>query len=253
MTVSPVRHHAESVLAGAPVMLNLIIYSIIIWNVPKKPPNRSPGRPANSPRDQRHRLLDAALDLYSKQGIAETPLSAVARRAHVTPALVHYYFGNRERLLDALMDERIAPLVGRVGVRLAQAGADPSELVRVFVRTIIEMFAENPWLPPLWVREVLSENGALRERLLERIAPQIAPQLARRFADAKQRGVLNPALDPRLTVVSLIGLTIFPLAAQSIWRRLLDADDIDTETLIQHTLALLASGLGAPPPRRKEK
>jgi len=118
-------------------------------------------------------------------------------------------------------------------------------VVRAFVGTMIGMLADNPWLPPLWVREVLSENGALRERLLTRIAPRIAPQLAERFAEAKRRGLLNPGLDPRLTVVSLIGLTIFPLAAQSIWRRLLDADDIDTDALIAHTLAILDGGLRA--------
>jgi hypothetical protein len=75
--------------------------------------------------------------------------------------------------------------------------------------------------------------------------------LAKRFADAKAEGALNPGLDPRLTVVSLIGLTLFPLAAQSIWRRLLDAGDIDTQTLIDHTLALLGSGLGAAASGRK--
>ena len=91
---------------------------------------------------------------------------------------------------------------------------------------------------------MLTDNGALRERLMKRIAPQIAPALAKRFAEAKAKGALNPGLDPRLTVVSLIGLTLFPLAAQSIWRQLLDADDIDTRTLIDHTLALLGSGLG---------
>jgi TetR/AcrR family transcriptional regulator len=205
---------------------------------------RLPGRPAKSRGDQRDRLLEVALTLFSRNGVAETPLSAIARRARVTPALMHYYFGNREQLLDALMDERIAPLVMRVGVRLAEAGGEPTSLVRAFVTTMITMLAENPWLPPLWVREVLTDSGSLRERLLKRIAPQIAPALAKRFAEAKQQGALNPGLDPRLTVVSLIGLTLFPLAAQSIWRRLLDADDIDAQTLINHTLALLGSGLG---------
>jgi TetR/AcrR family transcriptional regulator len=212
---------------------------------------RSPGRPAKARGDQRQRLLDVAVTLFSRNGVAETPLSAIARRARVTPALMHYYFGNREQLLDALMDERIAPLVMQVGMRLAQAGGQPAALVRAFVTTMMTMLAENPWLPPLWVREVLTDNGALRERLLKRIAPQIAPMLAKRFADAKQQGALNPGLDPKLTVVSLIGLTLFPLAAQSIWRRLLDADDIDTQTLINHTLALLGSGLGAAPSERK--
>ena len=208
---------------------------------------RSPGRPPKTRGDQRARLLDVAIALYSRNGIAGTPLSAIARRARVTPALMHYYFGNREQLLDALMEERIAPLVMGIGLRLAEAGGDPRALVHAFVRTIVGTLAENPWLPPLWVREVLSEGGALRERLLKRIAPQIAPLMATRFAEAKRRGLLNAGLDPRLAVVSLIGLTIFPLAAQSIWRRLFDADDIDTEALIAHTLALLGSGLFAGP------
>jgi AcrR family transcriptional regulator len=118
------------------------------------------------------------------------------------------------------------------------------------VTTIIATLADNPWLPPIWVREVLTENGALRERLMTEIAPNIAPELARRLAEAQRLGLLNPGLDPKLTVVSLIGLTIFPLASQSIWRRLLDADDIDANALVEHTLALLASGLGAAPASR---
>lgn len=222
--------------------------------MPAKPTAaRQPGRPANSPGDQRARLLDAALALFSTQSIAETSLRAVARRAHVTPALVHYYFGSRDQLVDALMDERIAPLIAGVAGQLAKAGPDPRELVRGFVATIIGVLAANPWLPPIWVREVLTENGALRERLIARVASQVAPQLARRFAEAQRQGLLNPGLDPRLTVVSLIGLTIFPLAAQSIWRPLLGAEDIDAAALTEHTLALLGSGLGAPPSRRKVK
>lgn len=213
--------------------------------MPRPPKSRQPGRPAHSRGDQRERLLDVALARFARNGVAETPLSAIARQARVTPALMHYYFGNRDKLLDALMDERVAPLVARVGLQLAEAGGDPRSLVRAFVTTMMTTLAENPWLPPLWVREVLTESGALRKRLVKRIAPQIAPMLALRFAEAQRHGVLNPGLDPKLTVVSLIGLTLFPLAAQSIWRQLLDADDIDTEALINHTLALLGGGLGA--------
>jgi TetR/AcrR family transcriptional regulator len=240
---------------GKTPALKLIILLIKLTDMKtRKPtPARTPGRPANTRGDPRGKLLDVSVALFSRNGIAQTPLSAIARRARVTPAMLHYYFGNREQLVDAVMDERIVPLVGRLGIRVAAAGGDPGELIRVFVATIITILAENPWLPQLWVREVLSEGGALRERLLKRVASQIAPQLAERFAEAKRRGALNPGLDPRLTVVSLIGLTIFPLAAQSIWRRLLDADDIGTDTLIAHTLALLESGLGTAPSPRKEK
>jgi AcrR family transcriptional regulator len=221
--------------------------------MPRKTPLRPPGRPANAIGGQRERLLDAAIMLFAERGVAGTSLGEIAREAHVTPALVHYYFGNRDQRLDALTDERIAPLVATLGQRISEADPDASSTARTFVRTIVAMLAEHEWLPPLWIREVLTDNGALRERLLARIAPEIAPQLARRCAHAKRVGALNAGLDPRLTVVSLIGLTIFPLAAQSIWKRLFDANDIDADALTRHTLALLDGGIGTRAPARRRK
>ena len=35
-------------------------------------------------------------------------------------------------------------------LQLAAAGSEPFALVRAFVTTMMTLFAENPWLPPLW-------------------------------------------------------------------------------------------------------
>ena len=59
-------------------------------------------------------------------------------------------------------------------------------------------------------------------------------------------GQLNPDLDPRLLVTSLIGLTLFPAAGAPIWRRLFDADDIDAAAMKHHAIALLDAGIGVP-------
>jgi hypothetical protein len=91
---------------------------------------------------------------------------------------------------------------------------------------------------------VLCEGGALRELLLNELAPQVPQMLARRFALAQQQGSVNAELDPRLLVVSLIGLTLFPAAGAPIWRRVFDADDIDAAALRRHTIALLDRGIG---------
>src|SRR5690349_5665465 len=55
---------------------------------------RAPGRPAAAGPELRARLLDAALACFVRSGIAATPLRAIATEAGVTPALVHYYFGD---------------------------------------------------------------------------------------------------------------------------------------------------------------
>lgn len=208
---------------------------------------RSPGRPVESDTDLRERLLDAALSCFASGSIGATSLSAIAKRAGVTPALVNYYFGDKARLVQAVVEERLVPAVAELQGALAAPVADPGALLRGFVAGIHAVVARHPWLPVIWVREILTEGGALRELMLSQVAPMIPRLLASRLAQAQQAGKLNPDLDPRLLVVSLIGLTLFPLAAESLWRRIFDADDIDGSALQSHTLALLQGGLGVRP------
>jgi hypothetical protein len=90
----------------------------------------------------------------------------------------------------------------------------------------------------------LGEKGALRDVLHNIIAPQVTQLLARTLVEAQKRGAISADLDPRLLVVSLVGLTMFPLAAEHIWRRIFPSGDLDRGVLLRHTLALLDHGLG---------
>jgi hypothetical protein len=105
----------------------------------------------------------------------------------------------------------------------------------------------HPWLPPLWVREVVSEGGSLRDLLVTRIGPALPRVLAQRFAAAQAEGRLNGSLDPRLLVVTLIGLTMFPAAGAPIWRRIFDARDLTMDHVRAHALAVLHRGLEMKP------
>lgn len=204
---------------------------------------RAPGRPRAAAPDLRPLLLDAALAGYAASGIAAASLRDIAARAGVTPALLHYYFGDRHQLLQAVIEERVLPAVAGLRDAVEHAGDEPAALVAAFVDGVSATVIEHPWLPALWVREVVSEGGALRGLLVERIAPSLARVMAGRFAQAQARGALNPDLDPRLLMVSLIGLTLFPAAGAPIWRRVFDADDLGPDDLRRHTLALLGRGL----------
>ena len=60
---------------------------------------------ARGPRDDRGvisaRIITAAREEFINQGVSGTTFRAIARRADVDPALVHYYFSSKEALLDA--------------------------------------------------------------------------------------------------------------------------------------------------------
>ena len=204
---------------------------------------RTPGRPVGEGADLRARLLDATVACFACHGIAGSSLRQIATGAGVTPALLHYYFGAREALLEAVIEERLMPAMQGLRGPLLQAGDDPRALVRGFVRTVLATALAHPWLPQLWVREVLHEGGGLRQLMQQRIGPMLPQALAARFAAMQAQGRLNPRLDPRLLVVSLIGQTMFMAASAPIWRGVFDADDVDADALCNHVLALLEHGL----------
>lgn len=157
--------------------------------------------------------------------------------------MLHYYFGDKAQLTAALVDERLLPALAPLRARIEGAGDGPGDLIASYVHGVGEMVQANPWVPALWVREVLCEGGALRAVLFERVIPQLPQLLAKRFAAAQAAGTLNPDLDPRLLVVSLVGLTLFPAASAPIWRRMFGAEDIDADALARHTIALLDRGV----------
>lgn len=211
-------------------------------------PKRRPGRPTAQVADagQRDRLVDAAVTLFASHGVAATSTKAIATAAGVTPALVHYYFRDREALLDAIFEERLQPLIGQVFDTLQAEQADPVARIQALAAQLIRTAAATPWFPGLWIREIVGTEGQLRERMLQRVAVQRAQFIAGPLAAAHAQGLLNPGLEPALVMVSLIGLTLLPLATTHIWRALPGAQNIDTETLVRHVTALLGHGLAGP-------
>lgn len=211
-------------------------------------PKRAPGRPAVADsQDQQVRLLDAALACFVAKGVAGTRLRDIAQHAGVTPALVNYYFGDKERLLRSVVQARLLPAMQGLVARLAAAGDDLPATVGAFVAGVAATVEQNPWWPQLWVREVLCEGGALRDLLIDEVAPQVARTMVARFTAAQARGELNPDLDPRLLMTSLVGLTLFPAAGAPIWRALLGAEELGMDAVARHALALLRDGAWARP------
>lgn len=73
-------------------------------------PTAKRGRPpkarAGGGADTRDLILDAAEDLFSKHGFYGVTIREVAREAGVDTALVHYYFGAKRELFDAVFLRR---------------------------------------------------------------------------------------------------------------------------------------------------
>src|SRR5215469_1089728 len=207
---------------------------------------RSIGRPPQGAAvDARTQLLDAALTLFAEHGVAGTTLAGIAARAGVTPAMVHYYFSNRGRLLDAVAQERLREIVTGVWSPVVETD-EVVPMLRGLVQRILKATEIHPWLPSLWLREVISEGGQLRERLMRILPFEYVRHLIGAVASAQRRGEVSPSLEPRLVLLSVLGLTFLPLATIRLWQALPVLQGVDRDDVARHAEALLVSAFSKP-------
>ena len=199
----------------------------------------------------RQRLLDAAVSLFAEQGVVGTTVAEIARRAGVTSAMVHYYFKTKDQLLDAVVVEKlIGEFIAFVSGALDDKDGDPLGLTEGLVWRIVDASDRMPWLPPLWVREVISEGGALREKLIQRVNLEKQAWFRELMAAAQRRHLVNPGVNPQLMFMSIMGLTMLPLSVIKSWEKIPIIGKLRKQDLEKHVVALLMHGLSVPKTER---
>jgi AcrR family transcriptional regulator len=207
-----------------------------------------PGRPPGDARSLavREALLQAARNYFSFRGFQRASLRAIAAEARVNPAMVSYYFGNKEGLLIAVLSETVAPLIDDLENLNAQAAG--RDTLRNFLLRYARMLLENPWLPNLLVREVMFHEGKVRDAFIARFASRVSGSLRRLLEHDIDSGDLPEHIDPVFGALGILSLTIFPFVAQPAVERAFNVtiDERFIEHLTDHTVALLFGATNEP-------
>ena len=187
-------------------------------------------------------MLAAARTLFTQRGFNEVGIRALAAAADATPAMIHYYFGDKEGLYVAMLEDAIGTLLVQLrDLAVSPSSADP---IRGFLQLYIGTLARDPWIPRLLIREVLAEGAPFRERFINEFASPAAkfvPTFLRK--DSMQRR-LRKDLDPVLATLSLIGMAAFPFIAYPVVSRVygIQINEEFRERFIAHTAQLFLHG-----------
>lgn len=137
-------------------------------------------------QDTKEAILAAAERLIAERGFAGTSLRNVTAAAGVNLAAVHYHFGTKEALLQAVFARRIEPVNEQRLARLDRLEAGGESVV---VDDIIESFLS----PVIELKHDLEGEGMVWSRFIGRVLsepPEVVEPLVRnQFADVAQRFV----------------------------------------------------------------
>ena len=149
-------------------------------------------------------LLEAALEVFARDGLQSASLRAIARQAGCDPSLIYYHFEHKEAMFRALLEDRIPPLVADLR-RLAGAGdgRGTAEKFWAALGVFHARLGASAGFRALVRGELVRGAAGIRELIAERLAEA---QLAIRalFEEGVRRGDLRADLDPGLTTFFLV-------------------------------------------------
>lgn len=184
-----------------------------------------------SPATRRAEILDAAGRVFAERGYAAVPASEVARRAGVTPGLLHHYFGGKRGLFVTLVERLGAQITDVIRV-------NTTEPVRVRTRAFATSWVE-------WVgdnRQIWLATSGLDENLADPELRAIVDAIRERVIDsfiADYPATLSDELQIRLMLRSFLAFN------RVVMRSWLDGDasQAEAERLLADTLYALITNV----------
>jgi AcrR family transcriptional regulator len=113
-------------------------------------------------RVSRNTILDAALKAFSVHGFAGASIASIARIYHVSPALIHYYFKNKDELWRAALDHGFGDVIGDLTETMRDLGEfDSVSRLKFFIRRYIAIVSDRPEVFDVVIRESASPGQRL--------------------------------------------------------------------------------------------
>lgn len=167
-----------------------------------------------SASDRRQNLLDAALDLFSRQGYQGTTTRQVAERAGITEALIFRHFENKEDLYWQLIESRtrlreVRPQIDRL---FGDESLTDETIFTTIAEDILRRNFKDSTLPRLLLFSAL-ENHKLSDRFFRNYISPYYEQLAEHIQQRIRAGRFRK-VDPLLAARGFVGMVFYHFMVQ---------------------------------------
>jgi AcrR family transcriptional regulator len=154
------------------------------------------------------RILAAAREIFSREGLQGSSIRAIAREADCDPALLYYHFESKEAMFRALLERKLEPLAADLAA-LADPGDARPLPYRLWdvLQTFKAHFGEDAGFRAMVRGEILRGAEDTRDLMAAHLR-RTAGHLWALLRQGQDRGELRSELHPPLTAFFFVRTTL---------------------------------------------
>jgi TetR/AcrR family transcriptional regulator len=202
----------------------------------------------------RQSLLQSAIRLLNERGMGNVSLNDVAREAKLNPALVTYYFGTKDNLFQAVVEQVIGEWRTEIlAVVPEHAGAE--ETLRLRARATMHFLRRYPYLTRLIIHQMMTVKSKESRFFIENFARVNFEEHRSILQKGIEDGAFR-AVDPLFYFAHYVAMGDLYANLAPMMERLggkAENDDARFEAFVEAMIDMLVNGIAARPQKKAAK
>jgi AcrR family transcriptional regulator len=179
--------------------------------------------------DKQVQIMEAAETLFADKGFSGTSVRDIAETAGVNLAMISYYFGSKEKLMEAMFNYRGQHFRIQLESILQNKELAPLQKVEKLIDDYIDRIFKKQCFHKVMVREQMTSNsGAISEQIFQlKLTNQaLIKQL---IMEGQKKGDFKKQIDVSFLMMTLVGTTSQLLTSQSYYRKISNLEALSEE------------------------
>ncbi len=175
------------------------------------------------------KIISAAETLFSDKGYDGTSVRDIADHAHVNVAMISYYFGSKEKLMQAIFEQRTEILSMKVETLLRDDTMTPFERIEIVIEDYIERaVTKHKFFKLMFCEQILEKNTTINH-LLKRLKTKNLELIEKLIHDGQRKKVFRKNIDVALLMNTLMGTSMQTFISADFYRQYYNMEDKSVE------------------------
>ncbi len=193
-----------------------------------------------SDNDCRATLMTIATPLFAQKGFHGVSVRELAKAADMNLSMISYYFGGKEALYTAVLNEQFATL-GQVA-EIKSLALDPLGKFERYIHSTVERYRKNPYLLRFYTSELTNPTPSF-ELIVKPAIGRVLLVLHQIFTEGVAAGQFRRELDPMDTILALAGMINFYFLLEPVTKELVNHAPERDEVLVKHLMDIFTRGV----------
>src|SRR4051812_2513479 len=191
----------------------------------------------NAPQDyseKQIRIMEAAEELFAEKGFDGTSVRDVARDAGVNLAMISYYFGSKEKLMESLFKYRGEFIKMQLESMLQNREMSSLQKFYNLIDSYIERFIKQKCFHKIMTREQMMHLKGAMPRLIHDMKKRNQELVQQLISEGQKKGEFRKNIDVPLMMATLIGTVNHIITTQHYYQKLNNLEGLTDAEFKKH-------------------